>query len=125
MSNHEILQIIKGFIGNHYETINIFKQLTVHKGIINFNGEPYTVLGIITDSNYNNIATKALKEYAADIIMLIDIKNNIALFQKEAKCPVDLNKLVRKLSTGGGTADIAGCLLNENIIKLTKLLSPC
>ena len=45
--------------------------------------------------------------------------------RKNKNCGIDLGKLAKQLSSGGGTSDVAGCILNDTIINITKLLQPC
>jgi nanoRNase/pAp phosphatase (c-di-AMP/oligoRNAs hydrolase) len=125
MSNQETLQIIKNFINEHFEIVSTFNQLEVHQGIISIGGSEYNVVGVVAASNFNAIATKLLNDYSADIILIIDIKRNIALMRKSSTCLVNLSKLAKQLSIGGGTADAAGCILNDKIINITKLLRIC
>ena len=125
MSKHDTLQIIKKFITDYTSTTAYFKESILYKGNLTLGGTSYNILGAFFEENPHSIANKALECYEGDIIFLINIKHNVVLMRKKESCNVDLGKLAKQLSTGGGTASVAGCVLNETIINITKLLQPC
>jgi len=86
----------------------------------------YSVGGVFFNENPNLIANYIFDNYdlVLDILMLINIEKNIVIFRKSKNVDIDLSKLAKQLSIGGGKPYIAGCVLNDKILNITKLLKP-
>lgn len=125
MSKHDTLQIIKKFITDYTSTLAYFKDSDFYKGSIVLGGTSYIIIGAFFTESPHSIANKALEDYDGDIIFLINPEKNVVLLRKKDSCSVDLGKLAKQLSSGGGTSEVAGCVLNDTIINITKLLQPC
>lgn len=125
MSKHDTVQIIKKFITDYTSTLAYFKESDLYKGSVVLGGTSYNILGAFFSTNPHSIANKALEDHGGDIIFLINIEKNVVLMRKNKNCGIDLGKLAKQLSSGGGTSDVAGCVLNDTIINITKLLQPC
>ncbi len=122
----------KGFSKYHINALNIverkindyFKTEQIFKGTLKISNENHNVLGGFFSFSPNEISERALHDYGGDFIILMNLNSKTCTFRRAKDCTVDMGKLAEKLADGGGHADAAGCLLNDNIINLTKLLQP-
>ena len=89
---------------------------------VKLSGETYKLIGGFFSFSPNEICERALKEYDADICMLMSTKSKTVVFRRSSKCMLSMRKLASSLADGGGHDDAAGATLNDNIINLTKLL---
>ena len=83
----------------------------------------YKVGGVFFDTSPNLIANNILKNYDIDILLLYHSVKKIVIFRKSENIDIDLSKLAKQLSYGGGKPDIAGCVVNNRIVGITKLLN--
>jgi hypothetical protein len=126
MPDKEAINLIKRYLDEY----NLLEEYTFNGDIFHENiklgGTIYGVAGVFFEDNPNLLANYILKEYntVVDIVLLIDLKNKIVILRKAKNCDMDLGKLAKQLSTGGGKDEVAGCLLNDKILNLTKLLNP-
>jgi hypothetical protein len=126
MPDKEAINLIKRYLDEY----NLLEEYTFNGDIFHENiklgGTIYGVAGVFFEDNPNLLANYILKEYSTvvDIVLLIDLKNKIVILRKAKNCDMDLGKLAKQLSTGGGKDEVAGCLLNDKILNLTKLLNP-
>ena len=97
-------------------------QLEVYQGSLPIGSSTYKVISTVFEVSPHLITAKLLDEYDCDVIILINLKKQAVLFRKRKGCTLNLGKLAKSLSQGGGSPDIAGCILNDNIINITKLL---
>ena len=122
----------KGFNKFHKNTLNIverkindyFKNEQLYKGKIKISNNEYTLIGGFFSFAPNEISERALEELNGDMIILMNLNSKTCTLRKNKNCPVNMGKLAEKLADGGGHEDAAGCLMNDNIINLTKLLKP-
>ena len=122
----------KGFNKFHKNTLNIverkieeyFKTQQLFKGNIRIAGALQSVIGGFFEFSPNEIAERALKENDGDLIILMNLNTKTCIFRRSNTCKINMGKLAEKLADGGGHEDAAGCLLNDNIINITKLLDP-
>ena len=112
------LRIVERKINDYFKTEQLFK------GSIKLGDSQYTILGGFFTFPPNEISERALRENNGDIIILMNMKTKTCTFRKAKNCSVNMGKLAEKLAGGGGHEDAAGCLLNDNIINITKLLEP-
>ena len=66
----------------------------------------------------------ALDENNGDIIFLMNLNTKTCIMRKSKSCDIHMGKLAETLADGGGHEDAAGCLVNDTIINITKLLEP-
>ena len=122
----------KGFNKFHKNALEIverrieeyFQKETIYKGSINIGDSSYSIIGGFFSFSPNEISERIIRENGCDIVILMNIKTKTCTFRKSKDCPVNMGKLAEKLADGGGHEDAAGCLMNDNIINLTKLLQP-
>jgi len=122
----------KGFNKYHTNTLTIverkieeyFKKEQLFKGNIKIGGTNHTVIGGFFSFSPNEIAERALDENNGDIIFLMNLNTKTCIMRKSKSCDIHMGKLAETLADGGGHEDAAGCLLNDTIINITKLLEP-
>ena len=111
------LRIVKNKINKYFETEPLYI------GNIPVSGKEYKVLGGFFSFAPNEISERALEEQNADFIILINRESKTVCLRRSKDCKLSMGKLASKIANGGGHEDAAGCLLNDNIINITKLLS--
>jgi len=126
MPGREAINLIKKYLDEY----NLLEEYTFNGDIfhnkITLGDKDYGVAGVFFHENPNLLANYIFKKYdsVVDIALLINLENEIVILRKSKECDVDLGKLAKQLSTGGGKETVAGCLLNDKILNLTKLLKP-
>lgn len=125
MSEKDSILLIKKYIDEY----NLQEQFSFNGDIfyekIKLGEQVYGVAGIFFKDNPNLIANHIFENNnLVDILMLINVEDNIVIFRKGKNVEIDLSKLAKQLSKGGGSSDIAGCIFNDKILNLTKLLKP-
>lgn len=126
MPGREAINLIKKYLDEY----NLLEEYTFDGDIfhnkITLGDKDYGVAGIFFHENPNLLANYIFKKYdsVVDIALLINLENEIVILRKNKECDVDLGKLAKQLSIGGGKETVAGCLLNDKILNLTKLLKP-
>ena len=114
MSDRDSVIYIKKYI-DEYSSVKEFVSIDkIFSENIKLGDKDYEVGGVFFNDNPNLIANYIFDNY--------DIK--IDILRKNKKVDIDLSKLAKQLSKGGGKTYIAGCILNDKIINLTKLLKP-
>jgi len=119
--------LIKKYLDEYNSVEEVVSIDKVYSEKIKLGDNEYNVGGIFFNDNPNLIANYIFsnKSYVLDILLLINIEKNIVILRKkEDGININLSKLAKQLSKGGGKHNIAGCILNDKIINLTKLLKP-
>ena len=117
-------------IKKYIDEYNLLEKFSFNGDIfyekIKLGEQNYGVAGIFFNDSPNLIANYIFKECETpvDILLLINVENNVVIFRKRKDLDIDLSKLAKQLSKGGGGSDIAGCIFNDKILNLTKLLKP-
>ena len=119
-----------GFNNYHKNTLALinkkleqyFKNEKLYMGKIKLGQNEFNAMGGFFTFCPNEISERALKENKGDFIILINPNTKTVCFRRSKECTLSMSKLASKLGNGGGHEDAAGCLLNDNIINITKLL---
>ena len=112
MPGREAINLIKKYLDEY----NLLEEYTFDGDIfhnkITLGDKDYGVAGIFFHENPNLLANYIFKKYdsVVDIALLINLENEIVILRKNKECDVDLGKLAKQLSTGGGKETVAGCL---------------
>jgi len=125
MSDRDTLHIIKQFITDYNTKSEYNIDTSLYKGSLPIGKNTYTVVGVFFENNPHALADSIIESIDTDIVLLLNLQQEVVLLRKNKTCGIDLGKLAKQLSVGGGKPDVAGCLLNDKIINLTKLLQPC
>ena len=126
MSEKDSILLIKKYIDEY----NLLEKFSFNGDIfyekIKLGEQNYGVAGIFFKDSPNLIANYIFKECETpvDVLLLLNVENNVVIFRKRKDLDIDLSKLAKQLSKGGGSSDIAGCIFNDKILNLTKLLKP-
>ena len=126
MSDKEAINLIKKYLDEY----NLLEEYTFDGDVFHENiklgDKEYGVAGVFFNDNPNLLANYIFKQYdlVVDIVLLINLQDKVVILRKSKNCDMDLGKLAKQLSTGGGKEEVAGCLLNDKILNLTKLLKP-
>ena len=126
MSDRDSVIYIKKYI-DEYSSVKEFVSIDkIFSENIKLGDKDYEVGGVFFNDNPNLIANYIFDNYdiKIDILFLINLNKKIVILRKNKKVDIDLSKLAKQLSKGGGKTYIAGCILNDKIINLTKLLKP-
>jgi len=115
-SQHNIIKYYK----NKFKSVK--QTLTVYTANLPISKKEYKVVSTFADTFINEIADHIIKEQQADIGFVVNLTSKKVSLRKSKTCPVNLGELAGKLfETGGGHADAAGGLINDNFLKLTKI----
>lgn len=86
----------------------------------------FKVVSCCASAAINEVAHHALKQYNADIAIIVMPKTQSVSFRKnKSSCTIHLNKLAELLCNGGGHEYAAGGKITENFLNFTKTLTPC
>ena len=127
MPEKDSILLIKKYLDEYNSVEEVVSIDKVYSEKIKLGDNEYNVGGIFFNDNPNLIANYIFsnKSYVLDILLLINIEKNIVILRKKGDgININLSKLAKQLSKGGGKHNIAGCILNDKIINLTKLLKP-
>ena len=126
----------KGFYGfkdiqlsaiEFYKTkLNKIKE-TVHiyTGVVPINKKEYRFVSTFANECINDIADFIIKNYKADVGLVINTKSNKVSIRRSTDCDLDLSSFAEKLFTqGGGHAAAAGGIIDERFAVFSKLFKP-
>ena len=125
MSDIDTLHIIKQFITDYTTNAQYNINTSLYKGNLPIGNNTYSIVGVFFENSPHALADSIIESTDTDIVLLLNLQQKVVLLRKNKTCGIDLGKLAKQLSIGGGKPDVAGCLLNDKIINLTKLLQPC
>lgn len=109
----------------------ISKYKDVLENSIFYNGviKDYSVVSCFAESFYEELHSRMINNYSADIAIIVNITEKKIFFKKNNNtCKIDLCKLSHILCNGNcieSSTDIAEGELTDNFINLTKKFTPC
>lgn len=111
---------------NNKKVERILSELEVYQGEIPLNGKNHRVCATTTSSNLNEVAHHVIYEYNCDICLVLNLSTKRVSFRKNKHTipEVDLGKLAKSIADGGGHVDSAGGSITEQVLTLTKILTP-
>ena len=80
------------------------------------------VVAGVSDFGINDIAVHLLKEYDADIAIIVNPKSGTVSFRRATDCVTPLHTLAATLAEGGGHAAAAGGKITDTFLEFTKIL---
>ena len=93
---------------------NIRKDIDVHYAQIPINKKTLKFVAVFADSCINEIADYIIKNYKADVGLVINTKSNKVSLRKRKECELDLGTFASRLfEVGGGHEYAAGGIINE------------
>lgn len=123
-----------GFNGFNYKQESIVKfyntqvdriknKMPVYTGKVKIQGDVRNVCASFAEKYINDIADILIKDYNADIAIVVNKKTNHISFRKPNNLDgVDVSKLAAKLADGAGHEYSAGGSITKNFLSFTKLL---
>ena len=118
------------FKQNHKNMITIWKNnfkqmienLVIFSSTINIDNKPYSCCSVFGEFAINELAAYLFKKQKCDVVMIVNKTTQRVYVRRSKTCEADMSKFVLSLSDkeAGGHEAAAGCLLNNNIIELTK-----
>lgn len=118
----EELNEIKLYISKYKDCIDNTKFYTG-------NIKEYKVVSCFAESFYEELLSRMINNYTADIAIIVILSEKRIIFKKNNKtCKIDLCKLAQILSDGEcdeSTTELAGGKLTENFINLSKKFIQC
>jgi len=84
---------------------------------------PYKIASAFAVDRYDEAADNLIKFLQCNIALVVDIEKKI-VFIKLSNCTLHAGNLANKLFEGGGVEAVAIGKVNDNLIKISKLLYP-
>lgn len=102
---------------------NIKNDLSVHWAIIPIKSKGvYKFISVFADECVNEVADHVIKNYKADVGMVINLKSNKVSIRKSSDCDLKLGSFADKLfDEGGGHDDAAGGKICEKFLQFSSL----
>lgn len=121
----------KGFSKEQLAMIDIFYEnlakikanLEVYSGNIKIENEERYVCATFATKCINDVADILIKDYNADIAIIVNAPNEHVSYRKNKKCGVDLAKFANKIAGGSGHEFSSGSKLNADFELFTRLLN--
>ena len=104
---------------------NIKKDLDVHWAEIPIGDKKYKFVSVFASECINEVADHIIKNYKADVGLVVNLKSNKVSLRKNNKCTLKLGSLATKLfDEGGGHDESAGGILCDNFLKFASVFKP-
>lgn len=104
---------------------NIKKDLAVHWAEIELKGKRHKFVSVFANECINEVADHIIKNYKADVGLVINLKSNKVSLRKSKKCELKLGSFAEKLfDQGGGHDDAAGGVLCEKFLQFSSIFKP-
>jgi oligoribonuclease NrnB/cAMP/cGMP phosphodiesterase (DHH superfamily) len=101
---------------------NIKKDLSVHWAEIPIGDKTYKFISVFADECINEVADHIIKNYKADVGVVVNLKSNKVSLRRSKKCELSLGNLAEKLfDQGGGHDEAAGGVLCETFLKFSSI----
>lgn len=121
-----------GFSAEDERIINYYnkkiERLLVEDSIyvaeISLGGEKVKLCSIFADVCINEMAQKIIEKTKSDIGIVVNVKSGSVSFRRSKKSKVDVSKLAKKISEGGGHEAASGGKLTETFMEFTKIFKP-
>lgn len=85
----------------------------------------WNVMSTFCETAHNDVAEHLINTTEADVIMLVNPKQQTVSFRKNINCNANLSKIAEKLCNGGGHESAAGGKITEEFLLFAKTLKPC
>ena len=104
---------------------NIKKDLDVHWAYIPIGDKKYKFVSVFANECINEVADHIIKNYKADVGLVVNLKSNKVSLRKSKSCTLKLGSLATKLfDEGGGHDDAAGGVLCDKFLKFSSVFKP-
>ena len=99
----------------------VIERLQMFRGQL----DKWKIASTFCETAHNDVAEYVLESTNADIVMLVNPKQQTVSFRKNNACTADLSKIADNLCSGGGHESAAGGKITENFLLFAKTLTPC
>lgn len=103
------------------QTLN---ELKIFKADIPLDKVTRHVCSAFADYSVNDVAHHMIKNYGAEIAIVINLKNKTVSFRRSKESTYDLSKLAKQLANGSGHEIAAGGVITEQLLTFSKLFTP-
>ena len=115
-------QMQENAIALYYKKVkSIIESLQTYCGKLN----DWNIISTFCETAHNDVTEHLIKNTNADIIMLVNAKQQTVSFRKNSNCIADLSKIAEELCGGGGHESAAGGKITETFLAFAKTLAPC
>lgn len=104
---------------------NIKNELSVHWAEIPIGKQKYKFISVFATECINEVADHIIKNYKADIGVVVNLKSNKVSLRRSKNCDMSLGSLATKLfDEGGGHDDAAGGIICDKFLQFSSLFKP-
>lgn len=97
-------------------------ELAVYAGVVKIQGKERYVCSAFASQCINNVADILLKDYNAEVALVVNTKTDHISYRRKHDSDVDLSELATKLANGAGHAYSSGSTISEKFLLFTKAL---
>jgi oligoribonuclease NrnB/cAMP/cGMP phosphodiesterase (DHH superfamily) len=103
----------------------IKKDLDIHWASIPIGSKKYRFISVFANECINEVADHIIKNYKADIGLVINMKSGKVSLRRRKECTLKLGNFADKLfDQGGGHDEAAGGVICDNFLKFSNLFKP-
>lgn len=106
------------------DIVQIFKNLKIFEGNIKIKDKNIKLCSVFNNSYISEICALVIEKQKCDVVINVNLNSNNLSIRKKRGLDIDLGNFAKKLFNGGGDTNVAGGRLNENFLKLSKMLYP-
>lgn len=104
---------------------NIKRELSVHWAEVPIGNQKYKFISVFASECINEVADHIIKNYKADIGIVVNLKSNKVSLRKSRNCDMSLGSLATKLfDEGGGHDEAAGGIICDRFLQFSSLFKP-
>ena len=103
---------------------SIINEMPIYEASIPINKANRRVVSAFATSCINDVADHLIDKHNAEVSIVVNLESKKVSFRKSKSCDVDLGKLAKALTGGGGHTFAAGGLVTEKFLTFTKLFKP-
>jgi len=104
---------------------NIKKDVHVYLADVTINKKEYKFVSTFASECINDIAEFIIKNYKADVGLVVNSNSQKVSVRKDKSCDLDLSNFAEKLfEQGGGHADAAGGILDDRFATFSRIFKP-
>lgn len=103
---------------------SIISTMPIYEANIPINKANRRVVSAFATSCINDVADHLIDKHDAEISIVVNLESKKVSYRKSKQSDVDLGKLAKTLTDGGGHTFAAGGLVTEKFLAFTKLFKP-
>ena len=115
----------QGIIEFHQKKIKrVLSELELFTTTLPMGNNKYKAVSTFAVSHINDVADYIIKKEHADIGIVINLKSRKVSFRRGKGSSIDVSKVAKKLTGGGGHEYSAGGKITEKFLTLSKIFTP-